>query len=417
MSRKYIFSICLFVILPFFAFSQKAYSEFVEEEFIKTLNLYSYSNTEDASKRYINSAVVNLDNPNQRLVLEFDDIRAEYAQYKIKIVHCEVDWSRSRLLDMEFLSEPNELFLSDFQISQSTKIPYYHYRFVLPKTKISGNFVMQLYADDQLVAQKKFWVYEMGGGIAVNVTPAVDPEFWKTHQQLNLKLDFGTMNLGVFQREMKVMIRKNQHEWKEINNNHFTNTGRNTYVLQQFDNDYLFPGGNEFRFLDITSSFRKGQNVHIIELGRPDILYTYPQGLRSNLTYTKSYDNDGGYLIQNIEQTDPDITSDYVNVVFRLKPVYEDLSLKPTLYGKLTNWEDVLMEFNPHSEMYETELLLKNGIYDFQFGLDTNGEIDRNFFEGDFSQTGNTYEVFLYYTSPGKRHSALIGYQFTRFDR
>lgn len=408
--------VVLFLGMFQFGFAQKPMEEFITADYLKTVTLYAYASQDDFSKRFLNPAVANLSNPNQQMILEFDDLRAGFSQYKARIIHCEVDWRQSRLLDMEYLSQINELFINDFKVSQSTKVPYYHYSFVVPKPKISGNYILQLYSDDELVMQQKFWIYETQIDIVASSQPAADPELWRTHQQLNIKLELGNYRIGIPHRELKVMIRMNQNLWKEVNNQHLVNSGRNSFTLQQFSNDYLFPAGNEFRYLDITSSFRKGQNIGKIELGKPDYIYTVPQVMRSNLNFADSYDNDGGFIIGNLDSDNSDITSDYVEVVFSLIPPNTSDDNQTVIYGKLTGWEFEPLEFDPATGLLQQVLLLKNGIYDFAFGLEdkAKNKVELAFYEGDFNQTGNTYEIFVYHSIPGRAYPLLVGYQMTK---
>jgi len=396
--------------------AQQPYEELTGSESLKTITLYAFARGDRPETRYLNPPVADLQNAGQQIVLEFDDLRARFSQYKVRIMHCEADWTRSRLLDMEYLTAINEFFLNDFQVSQNTKIPYYHYRFVVPKPTISGNFVLQLFENDELVVQRKFWIYENLVNIIATAQPARDPEFWKTHQQLDLRLDLGNYRIGIPRRELKVFLRFNQNLWKEVNNTDLVNSGSNAFTLQQFNNDYLFPAGNEFRYLDISSNFSRGQNVKEVIRGKPDEVFTTPQRSRSGTNFVDAYDSDGGFVISNRDGGDADIGSDYMNVFFRLVPgTYPD-GTEPVLYGKLTDWHYLPMEFDPESGFLQHTLLLKNGVYDFAFGLrnTATGETDRSYFEGDFQQAGNTYEVFVYHAVPGKRHISLIGYQVRR---
>ncbi|MCY1377184.1 hypothetical protein D9M69_647410 [compost metagenome] len=129
-----------------------------------------------------------------------------------------------------------------------------------------------------------------------------------------------------------------------------------------------------------------------------------------------AYDNDGGFVVSNRDGGDADLGSDYMNVFFRLAAVNYPDGAEPVLYGKLTGWSDVPLEPDPETGLMQHSMLLKNGVYDFAFGLrDTaTGQVDRSYFEGDFQQAGNTYEVFVYHAVPGKRYISLIGYQMTR---
>jgi len=396
--------------------AQQPYEEFTQSESLKTITLYAFARGDRPETRYLNPPVADLQNAGQQIVLEFDDLRARFSQYKVRIMHCEADWTRSRLLDMEYLTGINEFFLNDFQVSQNTKVPYYHYRFVVPKPTISGNFVLQLFENDELVVQRKFWIYENRVNIVASVNPARDPEFWKTHQQLDLKIDLGNYRIGIPRRELKVYLRFNRNQWKEVNNDDLASSGRNTFTLQPFNNDYLFPAGNEFRYLDISSNISRGQNVKEIVRGRPDDVFTNPQLSRSGTNFVDAYDNDGGLVIANRDGGDADTGSDYVNVFFRLTPGHYPDNTEPVLYGKLTDWQYLPLEFDAESGFLQHVLLLKNGVYDFAFGLQNTltGETDSSYFEGNFQQAGNTYEIFVYQAVPGKRAISLIGYQVTQ---
>lgn len=396
--------------------AREVLEEFNLTEDLKTVTLYAYTQGDKPHERYLNPPVADLQNSAQQIVLEFDDLRARFSQYKVRILHCEADWSRSQLLDMEYLAEINELFINDFNVSRNTKVPYYHYRFVVPKPLISGNFIVQLFENDELVIQRKFWIYERQVNIVASAQPARDPEFWKTHQQLDLKIDLANYRVGIPHRELKVFLRFNQNQWKEVKNTDLVNSGRNAFTLQQFNSGYLFPAGNEFRYLDISSNFSRGQNVKEVIRGKPDDVFTTPQLRRAGTNFVDAYDNDGGFIISNRDGGDADLGSDYMNVFFRLIDANYPDGSEPVLYGKLTGWNYVPMEFDPESGLLQHMLKLKNGVYDFAFGLRNTGtgEVDRSYFEGDFQQAGNTYEVFVYHAIPGKRHISLIGYQMTR---
>jgi hypothetical protein len=388
---------------------QGPFEEFVHSEHVKSLTLYAYSGTEKSETRYLIPPVAQLENTAQQIVLEFDDLRAQYVQYKVRIIHCDMDWSRSRLLDMEFMKDINETFVEDYHLSRNTKIPYYHYRLVVPKPILSGNYILQLYDESEVVAQRRFWIYENQVHAEAKVVESNDPNLWKTHQQLDLRIDLGNYRVGIPKRELFVLIRVNQDQWKKVNNDHLASSGRNSFSLQQFSNDYLFPGQNEYRFLDISNTFSRGMNVDEIIRGRPDVIITTVQQSRAHSNYVQSYDNDGGFLIRNIDNGDPDYTSDYVEVLFRLSPVHVKEGQVPVLLSRIL--PETPLEWNEESGYYELNTFLKNGFYDYAFGLrDTKG-LDRNALEGDFQQTRNTYEVFIYHAVPGKRNVSLVGYQ------
>ena len=390
-------------------------------EYIKTVLLYGYNSNDNFNERYNSPAVVNRNNSNANLILEFDDLRAKYASFSAKIIHCDYDWKPSNLAEMEYLEGFNEYYINNYDVSENTKTPYYHYSFRVPKTKISGNFILQVFEGtfgESPIIEKRFRVFEQSIGIDGGVIPAQDPQYWRTHQQLNLKIDLANYNISFPQKDLKIIIRQNQREDKltEIKNSNLVNTGRNTFALKYFDSENLFKAGNEFRFVDASSSFRKGQNISAIKLGIPDELTLFTQIKRSNKGYLNAYDNDGGYIITKLENGEIDLNSDYVEVNFRLNTPYDEHGNKPILMGKLVDWQKTELEFNPNNQLYEKTLLLKQGVYDFEFGLQSpiDGKANEEIFEGNFSETQNTYEVYIYHKPPGKRSELLIGYQILR---
>lgn len=405
--------IYIFLLLNYSVYSQRVYHDFIGSEDLKSVTFYSYDAQDNRLERILNPPVVNLYNPGQYLVLEFDDLKAGFSRYKARIISCDIDWEQSLLMDMEYLDTINEFYLDDFSVSQNTKVPYYHYRFVVPKPKLSGNYVLQVFEDERVVLEKRFWVYESLIDIVAEDRAAENPAFWKTHQQLNLGIELGEYRIGIPQREMHVTTRMNQHLWKVIDNKDLLPRGRNGFRLNNLGDKYLFPAGNEFRYLDISSTFRKGQNVFEIDLGSPDIIYTYTQGSRARLNYADSYDNNGGYIINNLEGGDIDFTSDYAEVLFELEAKGAGSINSPFILGKLTDWEPLFMDYDAENEVFYQNIMLKNGVYDYVFGrIDpATEEHDIAYYEGNFSQTKNTYEIFVYHIIPGSRHYKLAGYQ------
>ena len=69
------------------------------------------------------------------------------------------------------------------------------------------------------------------------------------------------------------------------------------------------------------------------------------------------------------------------------------------------------MGFNPETGQYEKAVLLKQGLYNYQYLFVPNGEIAGQTapIEGDFFQTENQYSVYVYYRPMGSRYDRLIG--------
>src|SRR5882757_2868098 len=131
---KYPVLVVLF-LLHHAVFAQKTlvFADKVYESEVKTVQLFPDSGAPDDP---LYPAVTTL--AAMRLVLEFDDLRADRANYYARIIHCNYDWTKSSLMDLDFLHDYNEFSLNDYQFSGNTHIPYVHYRFVIPPVKITG---------------------------------------------------------------------------------------------------------------------------------------------------------------------------------------------------------------------------------------------------------------------------------------
>ena len=92
------------------------------------------------SPQTLPSSVANL--TAQNLILEFDDLKEERNNYYAKLIHCNYDWTKSTLMDLDIMREYNEFTINDYSFSINTHIPYVHYRFPLPSVKIPGNSLL-----------------------------------------------------------------------------------------------------------------------------------------------------------------------------------------------------------------------------------------------------------------------------------
>lgn len=414
--------LCLFFFFKLYATTLSAQlplEDRINEDELKTVMLYPFSGNLNYEKKVLSPPLISLES-NVPLVLEFDDLRASYQAYTVKIVHCGMDWKKSDLRDLEYLSDYNEFFVNNYEVSQGTKVQYYHYSFRLPKTRISGNFVLQVLEgglNGRVVIQKRFRVFESKIGINPAIAPAQDPAMWKTHQQISLKVNFKDYPLRDPKSELKILVRQNYRDDKilVLEAKNAMNAGAFEMNYRFFSNESTFPGGSEFRFFDIRDTYSRGNYVQKINNGRVDEVILSPQANNSHRAYLETQDLDGRFLISNRDGRSPDISSDYVQVVFRLK--HEDLgqSKKVFINGQLSGWQlsdNFMMHYIDQAEEYQAKLLLKQGVYDYKYVLldEVKDLVDEHFFEGDHSDTENAYEFLVYHQPPTARTERLVGY-------
>ena len=68
------------------------------------------------------------------------------------------------------------------------------------------------------------------------------------------------------------------------------------------------------------------------------------------------------------------------------------------------------MTYDENKGIYQASLLLKQGWYDYQYGLKSSEGWNLKKIEGEHFQTENEYEIFVYYREMGSRYDELIGY-------
>ena len=69
------------------------------------------------------------------------------------------------------------------------------------------------------------------------------------------------------------------------------------------------------------------------------------------------------------------------------------------------------MTYNKQKGLYEADILLKQGFYDYQYAeLQADGTVSLTEYEGSHFETENNYIIFVYYTSLDLQADRLVGY-------
>ena len=415
--KKTLTFLCLkFIISGAFCQTYSVIENTVFDTDLKTVQLYAFGNGQNNPG--VNTNILSLATQDQ-MVLEFDDMKASYRQFHVKIQHCNLDWSVSRLRYLEYLNDYNDFIINDYDVSQNTKIAYYHYGYVLPKIKLAGNYVLYLYENsisNKPIASLRFYVLNPQIGITANVQTAQDPALWRTHEQVNFELSYGNYDVRDPRNDFQIVIRQN-YRYETIKTGFKAsslNGSRRTLSYRFFNNENLFKAGNEYRYADLRSNFNRGTNVAKIQLGFEDNVWLVPQTSRAVKTYLESSDLNGRYIIETLDGGNASLNADYMHVHAGIKTLEIAPSQKLCMLGIFNEYdcsEVGQLLFNSDFGGYETTLLLKQGVYDFQFGvIDENGMTDFTFFEGDFSDTKNSYEIFVYNKPPAAKSELLVGY-------
>lgn len=368
----------------------------------------------------------NLENPvidlnsSDELSLTFDLLTDQFENLSAKIYHCNKDWDKSVLRDMEFLSQINNFRIIDFDYSVNTVQPYITYRFNIPKPIISGNYIISVFRranPNDLILTRKFLIVDGVVSIdhLVKVSTVIDKR--KTHQQLEYNISYGKLLVNSPIQDISTTILQN-HNWLTAIKNVAPTLVRSNdgYIAyQHLDLTLNFPGWSEFRFTDLRTLNVSSRNVgKIMNDGSKIVALIRSDGSRKNIPYTRNFnDINGNYLIQNNDPGEVPLNGDYVNAVFSLKSSRVDGEVYTV--GRFNDWRltDVnRMKFLSDNglERYETTIPLKQGYYEYLYYV-KNSQHEPYYFEGSHLQTENEYEIIVYYRKPGSVNDQIVGYK------
>ncbi|TDE18638.1 type IX secretion system plug protein [Dyadobacter psychrotolerans] len=399
--------------------------DYIYDSKIATVLLYPGIDDIENPKRLLTTPIIPLQSTFP-LILEYDDLTASFAGYRAKIIHCNADWTKSNLNDIEFTLQYNEYPISTYDQSFSTKVPYFHYRFEVPRLKISGNYVLVVYrdGDKRPVISRRFMVYEPKIGITAEArfSQGISQQF--SDQQIDFKIDYKGFPLNAPQTDLKVVIRKNMR-WDQIKTG-FKPTNVRPFDQQLeytfFNLENTFPGGNEFRYFD--SRTLSGRGYGIQELQRTadfTKLILFPDKSRAENSYLQIDDFNGQYVVDQRESGRGSVEADYTPVAFTLRTA-EDPDATFYVNGAFNLWQlndRNKMTYNPDINAYEAEIFLKQGVinYDYTVVGGADKKPDEGYIEGNYVATENDYDILVYYRPQAGRSDLLVGYRTVEWNR
>ncbi len=404
--------VLLALCLSHHLFGQKKI-EFADKTYepqIKTVLLYSGLGN---SRENLRSAVVPLQQ--QSLVLEFDDLQENSSDYYVKLIHCNYDWTKSTLMDLDFLESFNENRILDYAYSINTHTRYVHYHFQVPPVKLPGNYLLVAYREDpnDLILSKRLMVYQNQVSFSRDNQFAGTGTLQRGKQPFNFDIEYSNLEILNPMETVHVTIRQNQR-WDNMKTNLQPNFIReNTQQLEYrfFDIENQFDGGNEFRFVDFRSLMAPGQNTgKINRTVKPYELYVALDQNRSSEAYSQYLDLNGNYVIANLDFGEPALTGNYLYVNFLLKSAElprEDVYVVGS-FNDFQRDNESKMSYNG-AGYYESRQFLKQGLYNYQYEVGTRGNSTTSF-EGNHFETENFYEIFVYQRPFRPNADLLVGY-------
>lgn len=348
----------------------------------------------------------------QNLVLYFDELGEDASNFNAAIFHCNSDWTRTDIPELDYLYDFNEFNLDQGELSFDTKIAYTHYKFICPRVKLSGNYILVIYRDfdpENIVITRRFSIFQKQVEIESNSSVMA----YGSKQGVDFNVYYQDLGITNPLRSIKPVIRQNGVSDNVVDGFEPTFISNEKLQYKFVNTKAGFEGGNEYRMFDLRSVEFNG--VNIIQINRnttPTNAYIYPDKSRNSGVYQDEEDINGNYVIDHYEFNQGSTQSDYINVYFKLEtPKSKD---KIYVYGALSDWKlskEFEMRWDSEEEFYYCRPLLKQGYYNYSYAKNIKGKAIQKDIEGSFAYSENLYEIFIFHRSLNGRYDKLIGYQ------
>jgi hypothetical protein len=354
-------------------------------------------------------------NSDETVTLVFDELVRDgevEEDYYYTLEHRDADWKEEHLIINDYMSGFPENYIDDVRPSQGTVLDYRNFTVTLPnenvKLKISGNYLIKVFERNsgKPVLVRGFSAVEPAVAVSMSaIVPAVTP----CMQQFGFEVAYPSLKVIDAYRNLKIRIEQNSTAVPGIENPlpAFVRPGSADYSRPD---KIVYNGRNEYRAFDIRSLIYNGHGVvhHSFDnMHRAELVQDAERS-----TYLSARDINGKYMIASNNSTDPDIESEYVDVLFSFAPK-TPVEGRIFLFGELTNWSVADRYEMLHIDgSYKCAVPLKQGFYNYQYViLDENGYLDMNTAEGCFYETENVYNIYVYYRLPEHRYDRLVGFR------
>ena len=388
------------------------YTDFRYEDNIKSDLLYpNFGFIQDV----VEPAVISIDTE-AGLILEFDELQADYKDYNARLIHCNSNWTKSTVQDMEFSESFNEFPIRQFEYSSNSFTPFTHYTFEVPRVKLSGNYLLVVFRGrntNDLVLTRRFIVFDS----KVQIKPQVGVMTGAAARFLNHQIEFDVNYRGLQiinpYTDISIVIRQNQRWDNAIVGLRPTSVkeDRTTLEYHHFTRENTFLSVNEFRFIDLRSVSYLGQNLASIDKTSDKIVVQAAiDKSRENQVYSQYSDLNGKYVIENNDPGAQYLEENYIETHFWLDSPQSLDNIY--ILGAFNNWQmsaESLMKFDTERQLYSTSFTLKQGFYNYQYFI-PNGNPHPYFLEGAYFEAENDYEIFVYYREPGTFADIVVGY-------
>ena len=386
----------------------------IYKPYIATAQLFQYGNQQQLPVYRLNSG--------DRFQLEFDDLEGNYKNYYYTYQLCNYNWVPVNLSPFDYIKGFTQNRITTYRNSSIALTRYTHYQAILPEQNSlpvrSGNYLVKIFIDgdtSKLAFTKRLLVVENKATVAASVVQLLSTQNFTTYQKVRFTVTTSDINAFSAAQQIKVVVLQN-NRWDNAQKDIVPTFVRGNVLDYSNENIAQFPGGKEWRWLDLRSFRLQSDRIDSADYGKTYTnMYVMPDIDRSTQRYIYYPDYNSTFNITTYERINPFWQADYATVKFSFAAPGGKPFTGKNIYlaGQFTGFkasDNFKMNFNDSTGLYETSVFMKQGYYAYTYLLeDENGLDFTNILEGNYWETENNYTVLVYYKSFTDRTDQLIG--------
>lgn len=360
---------------------------------------------------------------NSSLEISFDYLSNEEPFLEYRIIHCDADWRADDLSELDYLDGFLPVKVVDARPSFNTFTNYFHYSVSFPnedvKLLVSGNYAVIFHDEndpDTPLAVATFSVSEQMAFVKGEVSANTDIDYLQQHQQLTLQCSWSQQQLPYLDpaHDLKLVVTQN----------HRPDTRRTIVAPSRMEmgkayyehlQPLIFEAGNTYRYFEFTDPRYATLGVERVYYQAPEYHVQLVQdAARSGSFYRYDQDQHGRYLVRALRVDDVDTESEYFWAEFSLTGAMPSKGSGGIfLTGDFTCGEisdAYRMNYDLERQCYTSKILLKQGYYNYQYLVQLpDDRLTTSIVEGNYYETQNQYDVYVYYRPVGARYDRLLG--------
>lgn len=360
---------------------------------------------------------------NSSIEISFDYLSDEEPFLEYRIVHCDADWQADDLSELDYIDGFLPVKVSQAKPSFNTFTNYFHYAVTFPNDDVqllvSGNYAVIFHDEaepDTPLAVATFSVSEQMAFVSGEVSASTDIDYRQQHQQLTLQCTWSNTQLPYLDpaHDLKLVVTQNHRSdtRRVIAAPSRMEAGKACYEHLQ---PLIFEAGNTFRRFEFTDHRYATFGVESVRYQAPDYHVRLVQDkARSNDFYRYDQDQHGRYLIRSLRVEDVDTESEYFHAHFTLSGAMPPKGnggiylIGDFTYGEVS--EPYRMNYDPELQCYTAQVQLKQGHYNYQYLVRMpDDHLTTAIVEGNYYETRNQYDIYVYYRPIGARFDRLLG--------